>query len=224
MHRVALVAAQALLLAGDEVEVEVTVDGPHVLHVVEVGGTVAYDMRGGQARWAVSATLRGGARVAWHGEPFVVAAGADVHRTTTADLDGGSRLALRETLVLGRTGERGSVLRTRARLDLGGVPAVAEDLDLTPEAGAGPAVLGPHRCIDSVTILGHRLPDSPGTTPDTALLQAEAEASVARWLGADLHRSPLGQTWRHAVSAYVPPAALVPSPPIRQREVGACPR
>ncbi len=48
--RVALVAATALLLAGDEVEVEVVVGEGLRLEVVETAGTVAYAMRGGSAR------------------------------------------------------------------------------------------------------------------------------------------------------------------------------
>lgn len=188
-HRVALVAAQALLLAGDRVTLDVLIDGPHELHLVETGGTVAYDMRGGTASWDVRVRLRNRAQLVWHAEPFVVATGADVTRETRAELDDGCRLALREKLVLGRTGETGGALRTRSRLSQAARPLVAEDLDLTPQTRTGWAVLGPHRCLDSVTTVGHRVPEGPG------VLQAEGEASIARWVGGDLHRSPIGTVW-----------------------------
>ena len=74
--RLALVATQALLLAGDHVRIEVVVHGPVQLDLVETAGTVAYDMRGGSASWEVDVVLRNGARLTWDGEPFVVAAGA----------------------------------------------------------------------------------------------------------------------------------------------------
>jgi urease accessory protein len=46
-------------------------------------------------------------------------------------------------------------------------------------------VLGDARCLDTVATLGHRLPDGPD------VLQLAGPASVRRWLGADLHTSPL---------------------------------
>ena len=94
------------------------VDGPVTVEIVETAGTVAYDMRGGSARWDVDLVLSGGARVAWHGEPFVVSSGADVDRRTTASVAADCVLALRETLVFGRSGQTGGTLRTRTRIDL----------------------------------------------------------------------------------------------------------
>ena len=44
--RISLVPEGALLLAGDAVELDVTVDAGARLDVVEPGGTVAFDMRG----------------------------------------------------------------------------------------------------------------------------------------------------------------------------------
>lgn len=203
VHRVALVAAQALLLAGDRVTLDILVDGPHELHLVETGGTVAYDMRGGTASWNVRVRLLNGAQLTWHAEPFVVAAGADVTRDTRADLGDGCQLTLRESLVLGRTGETGGALRTHSRLSQAGRPLVADDLDLTPQARTGWAVLGPHRCLDSVITLGHRVPENPD------VLQAEGEASIGRWIGDDLHRSPIGAVWDELTSSRRPSGATI---------------
>lgn len=186
--QVALVATEALLLAGDHVRIEVDVRGAG-LDLVEVGGTVAYDMREGSpstsAHWDVDIRLSDGAELTWHGEPFVVATGADVQRSTTVELDAGARATLRETLVLGRSGEAGGGLRVATRAARAGEPLLVEDLDLRTSVRGGPAVLGPHRCLDSVTTLGHRLPDGPG------VLQLAGEGSVRRWLGSQAHRSEL---------------------------------
>lgn len=208
--RVALVAGQALLLAGDEVRVVVSVSGPVLLEVVEPAGTVAYDMRGGRARWDAAVTVADGARLTWHAEPFVVAAGADVERRTSYDVEPGCVAAFRETLVLGRTGETGGRVTTRTRITSGGVPVVAEDLDLAPERRTGWAVLGGHRCLDQVTTVGCRLPGTPTadeTADETAggsrgplVLQAEAVASVGRWTGDELHRSDQGALWSTATA------------------------
>jgi urease accessory protein len=187
--RIALVASQALLLGGDEVVVEVSVTGPVRVEIIETAGTVAYNMRGGSARWDAVIRLNGGARLTWLAEPFVVATGAVVSRSTTIELSEDSSAALRESLVFGRTGEGGGTLRTRARVSLGGRPTYAEDLLLGPEERAGWAVLAGHRCLDSITTLGSRLPESP------QVLQLEEPGSLARWVGDDQHRSPLAELW-----------------------------
>jgi urease accessory protein len=184
--RVALVGAQALLLAGDRVRVEVSVSGRVRVELVEVAGTVAYNMRGGSAAWDCHVELAGGADLSWRGEPFVVSQGASVARSTTLAVTDESCLELRESFVLGRTGEHGGTLRTTTRGTLGGRPAIAEDLDLAPHRRRGWAVLGDHRCLDSLTLLGRRAPDDlPG------VLQLEEHGSLLRWLGNDLHHSPL---------------------------------
>lgn len=186
--RVALVAGQALLLAGDHVEVEVAVTGPICLQVVEPAGTVAYDMRGGSARWEVAVTLRRGAHLVWDSEPFVVASGSEVWRTTSLDVGAGCTARLRETVVLGRHRELGGTLRTSTRAELDGSPALVEQLVLGPSSQAGWAGLGGHRVFDSLTMLGARL------AHDEHTLQLEAPGSVARWLGTATHLSPLGRT------------------------------
>ncbi|WP_371402159.1 urease accessory protein UreD [Kribbella sp. NBC_00662] len=186
--RVALVAAGALLLAGDEVRIEVVAEGPVQVEIVETAGTVAYAMRGGSARWDVDIRLTGGASLQWYAEPFVVSAGADVTRTTTAHLARSSTARLRESLVLGRYGEVGGTLRTATRAWLDDDLLLAEDLDLSPETRTGWAILGPARCLDTVTTLGSRLPDAAHT------LQLEGPGSIARQLLQEQHQSELIRT------------------------------
>ncbi|WP_432940156.1 urease accessory protein UreD [Kribbella sp. CA-253562] len=187
--RVALVAAGALLLAGDDVRIEVIAQGQVRLEVVETAGTVAYAMRGGSARWDVDVTLTDGAELSWHGEPFVVAEGADVQRSTALTLDHDCRALLRESLVLGRHGEAGGRLRTRTTATVGAGELLVEDLDLSPGLRSGWAMLGEARCLDSVTALGHRLPEAP------QILQLEGPGSIARRLVTEQHMSDLNALW-----------------------------
>lgn len=193
--RVALIAASALLLAGDQVEIQVVVKGPVRLEIVETAGTVAYAMRGGSARWDVDVALTDGAQLSWHGEPFVVSEGADVLRSMEINLESGCSAAIRESLVFGRHGETGGTLRSTQRAWLDGELLLAEDLDLAPEARRGWAILGTARCLDSVTTLGRRLPDAPAAGIAPAVLQLEGTGSIARRLVGEQHESDLAQTW-----------------------------
>jgi len=57
-------------------------------------------------------------------------------------------------------------------------------------------VLAGARCLDTVTVLGRRLPDDPG------VLQLDGAGSIARRLVGQLHESRLGDTFealRHAI-------------------------
>jgi urease accessory protein len=177
--RVALVPEQAVLLAGDQVAVSVRVPAGRSLEIVEPGGTVAYAMRGRRARWDVSVVVEEGASLVWLGEPFVVAEGADVARSLTVALGPGSRLVLRETLVLGRSGEGPGRLRTQSSVLRDGSPLLVEELDCVTG-------LGPHRVLDQVLRVG--TPSRPG---DHSLVLESGDV-LDRWLGARAHESPLG--------------------------------
>ncbi len=187
--RFALVAGTALLLAGDAVRIEIEVSGPVRLDVIETAGTVAYDMRGGSATWDVEVALRDGAALTWAGEPFIVADGAQVTRRTRLSLTSGCTALVRESLVLGRSGESGGDLRTSTRVDLDAAPVVTETLDLTRAARGDWIGIGPHRCLDTLATYGFRLP------VESSVLQAAGPASIARWLGAEQHLSDLPARW-----------------------------
>lgn len=158
--RVSLVPEGALLLAGDAVRIRVEVGPGALLDLQEPGGTVAYDMRGGNATWDVEVSLAEDAALVWRGEPFVVADGADVRRRTRIVVSPGSRLAVRETLVLGRHGEQGGRIRQALTVEEpDGSPVLVEELDV--EAGASAGLLGGHRVVGSVLALGVPVRPSP---------------------------------------------------------------
>lgn len=212
--RVALVATGALLLAGDAVRIDVRVGPGAWLHVVETSGTVAYDARGGTASWDVAIEVEAGGTLVWEGLPFVVAAGADVTRTTTAVLAEGATLLLRETLVLGRTGEVGGDLRSGTRCTLAGRPAFVDDLRLDASRTA-PGILGAERVLDSVLCLGTRPPASD-PSPGRAHLDLDVPGALLRSLGHDAHTGSLDAAWvrwlAHVASA-AGPAGQPQTPP-----------
>jgi urease accessory protein len=190
--RIALVATIALLLAGDDVRIDVRVGPGLSLEIVEAGGTVAYDMRGGAASWGLRAMVSAGSALVWSGLPLVVSGGADVERRTELELAGDAVALLRETVVLGRSGEVGGELRSSTTVARDGQPVLREYLDLGAAHRHDFAVLGPHRCLDTLTLLGGRLDDGPD------VLQLAAEASIARSVTTALHESTLADRHRLA--------------------------
>lgn len=192
--RVSLVPEGALLLAGDRIRLELDVSDDAVLEVVEPGGTVAYDMRGGSAAWEVSVSLGPRATLVWHGEPFVLSAGAEVVRTTSVRLSPGARLLLRETLVLGRHGETAGRLRQRTDVVAAdGGPLLVEELDLDP--ASAPRLLGGRRALGSVLAVG--VPEPPG--PESLVLTDGS--FLERRLGEQAHAVQAEERWRSLVRA-----------------------
>lgn len=191
--RVSLVPEGALLLDGDHVRIDVEVGAGAHLELAEPGGTVAYDMRGGRARWDVHVTVAEGGSLVWHGEPFVVAAGASVDRRTTVRLRPGARLAVRETLVLGRHGEEPGALRQRCSVSDADGPVLLEELEVGPTTHEG--LLGGCRALG--TTLVHGLPVEEG--PDTLLLASGG--ALVRRLGRHAHEVQPEGPWRRVVLA-----------------------
>lgn len=205
--RVGLLATTALLLGGDEVELEVHVGEGARLDLFDVAGTVAYHGRGAPSAWHVRLAVAAGATLTYAGEPFVVADGADVTRSLEVDLAEDAAVVLRDTVVLGRAGQTGGRLRSLTRLRRTGRDVLLEDQRLDPDRlRASPGLLGAHRVLDTVMWLGPVTPTPVGATTYALL---DGAGSLARWLGASLAASPL-----HRV-----PVREVPTP--GHREPGA---
>lgn len=194
---VSLVPEGALLLAGDVIEIDVTVDPGVHLELIEPGGTVAFDMRGGTARWEVSVRLANDAALTWAGEPFIVSGGADVDRRTRVVVDRGARLALREVLVLGRFGEApGTVRQTTTIVDQSCGPVLVEDLPLN--ADTLPGLLGGHRVVGSVLSMGAAM-GLPTGQPEPDRYDLDHDGAVLwRRLGSQAHEADLSQAWAQA--------------------------
>ena len=69
--RIGLLATTALLLGGDQVDLDVSVGPGASLDLFDVAGTVAYHGRGRPAGWRVSFTLAESAVLRYAGEPFI---------------------------------------------------------------------------------------------------------------------------------------------------------
>ena len=202
---VVLLAAGALLLAGDEVRLRIEVGAGARVRLSDVAATVAYDGRGGAASWRAELAVDG--ELSWHSEPFVVAQGAVVRRDLSVDVAAGARLWLRDTLVFGRHGETGGRLDSRTRVRHDGREVLAEDLRLPPAGRELPGVLRGVRVVDQIVELG---PYGPAGDPvgDPAVAPAGEDqppagvlrtdlpvpagyGSLTRWLGTQTHASPL---------------------------------
>ncbi|MGY0499209.1 urease accessory protein UreD [Nocardia sp. FBN12] len=196
--RVALVGRCGMLVAGDRLELDITV-GPGVhLDLVEPSGTVAYNARGGQASWSARATVAEGATLSWLAAPLVIATGADLTREVDITLAEGGCAVLSELLVLGRSGETGGALRSRQHVTHAGMPLLVEELDLTdPAARDLPGMLGGLRVVGTVAVLGRR----PAVLPGPRATSLAGPGALARVLGATAHTiedemNSLWQAWR----------------------------
>lgn len=203
--RVALVGQTALLLGGDRVEIEVEVGPGAMLELSDIAGTVAYHGRGRSASWTMICRLGLRAQLRYSGEPLVVSDGADVRRTLSVDLADGASARLRETVVLGRTGERGGRLDGDVVLRRGPDEFFRERLLLETPTRDRPGVLAGVTVIDSVLDLGSRREGAtaPADAPIGCRNSFSARtdvityelldpgSSMTRFLGTSLADSPL---------------------------------
>lgn len=186
--RIGLVATTALLLGGDTVELVIEVGQGAALELFDVAGTVAYHGRGKPAAWHTALVVAEGGRLHYRGEPFVVADGADVTRQLQVDMAGGARCRLRETVILGRSGERGGRLQTRTEACCDGRPVWLEEQVWDGDRTL-PGILGPHRVVDALIDLG---PGPPPIVPGMVAYGLPDDAgTVLRHLGSELAESPL---------------------------------
>ncbi len=194
--RIGLLATTALLLGGDEVDLVVTVGPRATLDLFDVAGTVAYHGRGRPAAWRVAFTLAEAAVLHYAGEPFVVADGADVARTMLVDQAGTATAQIRDTLVLGRTGEAGGRLHSHTAVRVDGHEVWREDQLLDVADGrCSPGLLGDCRVLDTLIVLG------AGAAPDVVPPAVRfglvgGVGTVTRFLGTELAASPVRLGWR----------------------------
>ena len=205
--RLALVGSYAMLLAGDDLRLDIGI-GPVVwLELVEPSGTIAYHAQGGSACWSASVQVGEGAQLVWRAAPFVVTAGADVRRHTRVELADGARALLSETLVLGRTYEDGGgPLRATMRVGHGGRPLLVEDLDLRDTIHRDlPGVMGHNRTMASVLLVGAR-PEKTCGGHETLLAGAGA---LARALAPHAHeaQSAVDVSWDRWSERFADPDA-----------------
>lgn len=194
--KVALVATTALLLGGDEVDLQLRVGSGAWLEIIETAGTVAYDAQGSSSSWRVRALVEDGGLLLWHGEPFVSSNGSNTLRSSVFDLGRGAVLCTRETVVLGRTGESGGSVRIQTRVRCGHEAVLVEDLDLTDRPTRHlPGILGASRVLDTVTLIGAVAPMDPLIEVGRRFELGDGAGSLGRVLRSGLAGSPVPHWW-----------------------------
>ncbi len=189
--RVVLVAGGALLLGGDRVGMTITVGAGCLLELEDIGGTVAYDSDGVRSAWDVDVRIAPGGLLVWHGLPFIVSSGSNVHRDLTVSLAPTATVAYRETIVLGRSGEAGGSLDARTTVTTGGRETLVERLRLDGRDD-DPGLLGGRRVLDSIVLVGRR---AVGPSADALMLDLDEPGCIVRSIHDDAHRSPIGGVW-----------------------------
>ncbi|MDR1711345.1 MAG: urease accessory protein UreD [Propionibacteriaceae bacterium] len=182
---VALIPTQAILLDGDWIEVAVRVGARTKLEIVEVAGVVAYPGDGLGAAYTTRISVGNAGALVWKAMPLVVADGARLERLTTVTLGKGATACLRETLVLGRSGEQGGWLRATTRVDDPAGPVLREQL-LADGRHRLPGIMGAAKVLDQAMLVGA----DPAET-DPAWLKLARPGVVARALTDAAHRAKL---------------------------------
>lgn len=183
--RVHLVGAAAGPLAGDETVLHLQVGPGAQLVVAQAAATVALSGPGADRPWSahrVQATVGAGAVLVMAGAPLVAAAGSRHKLRADVELGAGARLAWRELVVPGRSGEGSGRLRSRLRVSQDGAPLLDHRLNLgCPGSGwQGPAVLAGARCAGALAVLGLAGPAASGGDygPGAALMALAAPGAV----------------------------------------------
>jgi urease accessory protein len=165
-------------LGGDDLTLDITVGAGATLTVRTAAASIALP-GAGPSEVRVRATVAAGGELRWLPEPVVAVDGCDHHMEAAVDLEAGAGLVWREELVLGRHGETGGSVVTRARVDLAGQPLLRHELAVGPRypQAAGPAVVAGARAVGSLLVAG--LEGVPATTlGETAAVLPLAGAGV----------------------------------------------
>ena len=214
---IALVAGGATLLGGDSVSISVRVGAGCTVRIEDIGGTVAYPSTGTASQWNVDVEVEDGGALVWESFPFIVTDSAVVDRTTSVSLGHEAVICLRETLVLGRSGEAGGIIC--ASTDIRGVdgpPYFVEQLSLDG-ARPRPGVLGRATVLDSAIVAGADLeteidssanfeakPASGSESTTTSLSSPDGDrvlilkrpGAVVRAIGTAAHSAQVDARWR----------------------------
>lgn len=142
-------------LGGDDLALDITVGAGARLTVRTAAASLALPGNG-SSEVSIQATVASGGELRWLPEPLVAARGCVHHMGATVDLEDGATLVWREEIVLGRHGEAGGSVVTRARVDHAGRPLFRHELALGPRhpAAAGPAVTAGARALGSLLLVG----------------------------------------------------------------------
>ncbi|MFE9405657.1 urease accessory protein UreD [Streptomyces sp. NPDC006530] len=164
-HRVTVVGAMSAPLGGDRIAIEAEARDGARLHVDSAAATIALPGRDGErAHYDVRLGVGEGAELRWLPEQLISAAGSELVMRTRIELAAGARVVFREEQVLGRHGETPGTLLTRLTVYRAGRPLLDQELAYGPGAPGGwdgGAVLGGHRAVGQLLIVGPEFADRP---------------------------------------------------------------
>ena len=212
-----LVTGAAGPLGGDQTKLTIEVRDAAELNVGSAGAALALPgPHGGTSTATVRLLVAPDASLRWRPEPLVVAAGADHVARFEVSLAETARLAIVETLVLGRHAEAPGRLRSQWRVRRAGRPLLAQDLDVgagAPNGWDGPAVLGGARVLATALVVDPfeppTLTDAPPPTPAgtrvDVLALADRAAVLVMATGPDTVRVGRALTAALATLTHSPP-------------------
>jgi len=188
--RAAFVPTQAGPLAGDHDRARIVVRAGATLIVEPVAATLALP-GAARTRLALTVVVEPGGRLVLDEAPLIVSCGADVERRMTIALGVGAVAALRETVILGRDGERPGTLLSSLRVTLDGRALLHDGLRLR-DGDAHVALPPGHRVLTTVALLGLRPEQDPG------VLALAGAGALARFSGPSLAGvdAALGELWQ----------------------------
>lgn len=166
-------------LGGDDLALDITVGAGARLTVRTAAASMALPGPG-PSEVRVRATVAAGGELRWLPEPVVAVKGCAHHMEATVELENGAVLVWREEIVLGRHGETGGSVLTRASVDLAGQPLLRHELALGPRypPAAGPAVIAGARAVGSLVLAGREVTVPAVTLGPTAAVLPLAGAGV----------------------------------------------
>lgn len=150
-----LVGGAAGPLGGDELDLEVVVEAGAHLRVRSAAASIVLPGEG-TSDVRVRATVADDASLDWAPEPTVSVQHSRHRQHTSVTVEGTGRVTWTETLVLGRTGERGGALDATLRVVRDDVPALHQQLGCggqTP-GWSGVAGMGGHRVVCTTVGVG----------------------------------------------------------------------
>ncbi|MEI7032110.1 urease accessory protein UreD [Streptomyces pratensis] len=177
--RVCVVGAMSAPLGGDRLRIEAEARSGAVLHITSAAATLALKGPSGEpATYDVALSVGEHAKLYWSPKPLICAAGSDLRQSWTVDVAPTARLALREELVLGRTGEPPGHVATRLVVRRGGRVLLDQEARYGPGAPGwdGPAVLGAHRATGQLLLVDPAFEEHP---PAARLIGSPSESGQA---------------------------------------------
>ncbi|BBG02445.1 MULTISPECIES: urease accessory protein UreD [Pseudonocardia] len=150
-----LVGSAATPLAGDDVEIEVTVGPGASLLLTGVAAAVALPGAGRPSRTLLRCRVDEDASLIHRPEPTVVTGRADHHTVLDVELAPTASLRARDVLVAGRTGERPGRYRGTVRITDGGRPLLVQTQEVgDPLLDGSAAHLAGHRVLGTEVVIG----------------------------------------------------------------------